>query len=161
MLLSKVRQLCPRLAQTLYLQLQRAASRYHTLGQQLREFQESGKVFEARVRPQLDRLRLSAEALRDGHFFDRLKAKRLYSQLSKYEGQFDRLCLEIRGRAQRHETCVRSLLGRCEKRGAGRAGGREQSADDFSVLPRAGDRERGEEMVRDHAGNGKGDQSEG
>lgn len=82
------------------------------LKQQLREFRESGKVLEARGRPQLDRLRLAAEALCEGHFFDRLKAERLYSQLSEFESKLDRLCLEIRDRVQRHEVTVRCLLDR-------------------------------------------------
>jgi bacterioferritin-associated ferredoxin len=82
------------------------------LKQQLREFQESGKVLEARIRPQLDRLRLVAEVLCEGHFFDRLKGKGLYSQLSKCERQLARLCEETRDRAQRHGMSVRGLLER-------------------------------------------------
>jgi AraC-like DNA-binding protein len=53
-----------------------------------------------------------AEVHAEGNFFDRLKAKRLYSQLSKSESQLARLCLETRGRARQHELSVRGLLDR-------------------------------------------------
>ena len=82
------------------------------LRQQLREFSGNEKILEARVRRQLDRLRLAAEALCDGHFFDRLKAKRLNAQLSEFESRLDCLCVETRGRVQRHEATVRGLLDR-------------------------------------------------
>jgi len=87
-----------------------ARQRQSELEQQLKRSHQAARELEDRVRPQLDWLRDTIEAMQAGHFFDRMRAERLRSCLSEYEAQLRSRCYEAREKSNRHDQAVRKFL---------------------------------------------------
>ncbi len=80
------------------------------LEQQLKRLQEAEKTLEARVRPRLDTLRCTIEALFEGGLLDRLRADRLRPRQSELEIELGNRRRQARERASRQEQAVRDFL---------------------------------------------------
>jgi len=80
------------------------------LEQQIQRLQDVEQGLNARVRPKLNMLRDTVEALSSSGFFDRLRAERLNNYLSEYEAQLRSRNSEARERASRQEQTVRNFL---------------------------------------------------
>ena len=80
------------------------------LEQQVRRLQEAEGILNGRVRPQLETLECSIEAMCSSSLLDRCKAGRLRSCLSQYEIQLNSRRKEARERACRQEQAVRNFL---------------------------------------------------
>ena len=87
-----------------------ARQKHPALEQQVKRLQEAERTLESQVRPRLDALQNTIDALSAGHILNRLKADRLRSRLSEYENELSQRRRQARERARLQEQAVRSFL---------------------------------------------------